>query len=31
MLGVEAPDTPFPHLNDTESFRQMFGMPAVAA
>jgi hypothetical protein len=31
MLGVEAPDEPFPHLNDTESFRQMFGMPAVAA
>jgi hypothetical protein len=31
MLGVEAPDAPFPHLNDTESFRQMFGMPAVAA
>jgi Sulfotransferase domain len=31
MLGVDAPDAPFPHLNDTESFRQMFGMPAVAA
>ncbi|MGH2823557.1 MAG: sulfotransferase family protein [Thermoleophilaceae bacterium] len=31
MLGVEAPDAPFPHLNDTESFRQMFGMPAVTA
>lgn len=31
MLGVEAPDEPFPHLNDTESFRQMFGMPAVTA
>ena len=31
MLGVEAPDEPFPHLNDTESFRQMFGMPAVLA
>ena len=31
MMGVEAPDEPFPHLNDTESFRQMFGMPAVPA
>jgi hypothetical protein len=30
MLGVQAPDAPFPHLNDTESFRQMFGMPAAA-
>jgi hypothetical protein len=31
MLGVEPPDAEFPHLNDTESFRQMFGMPAAAA
>jgi hypothetical protein len=31
FLGVEVPDTPFPHLNDTESFRQMFGMPALSA
>jgi Sulfotransferase domain len=29
-LGVEAPDEPFPHLNDTASFRAMFGMPEVA-
>jgi hypothetical protein len=31
MMGVDVPDEEFPHLNDTESFRQMFGMPAVAA
>jgi Sulfotransferase domain len=31
MLGVEAPDAPFPHLNDTDSFRDMFGKPALAA
>lgn len=30
FLGVPAPDKPFPHLNDTASFRQMFGMPALA-
>ena len=30
FLGVEVPDTPFPHLNDTASFRTMFGMPALA-
>lgn len=30
MLGVAVPDEPFPHLNDTESFRAMFGMPALA-
>jgi hypothetical protein len=30
FLGAEAPDEPFPHLNDTESFRAMFGMPAMA-
>lgn len=29
MLGVPVPDEPFPHLNDTESFRAMFGMPAL--
>jgi hypothetical protein len=29
FLGAEEPDTPFPHLNDTESFRGMFGMGAV--
>lgn len=29
-LGVPVPDAPFPHLNDTASFRQMFGMPALA-
>jgi Sulfotransferase domain len=31
FLGVEVPDEPMPHLNDTESFRNMFGMPALAA
>ena len=30
FLGEEVPDTPMPHLNDTESFRNMFGMPALA-
>jgi hypothetical protein len=30
FMGVEVPDEPFPHLNDTESFRAMFGMPALA-
>jgi hypothetical protein len=30
LLGVDVPDTPFPHLNDTASFRTMFGMPALA-
>jgi hypothetical protein len=30
FLGVDVPDTPFPHLNDTASFRAMFGMPALA-
>lgn len=30
FLGVEVPDEPFPHLNDTASFRAMFGMPALA-
>jgi hypothetical protein len=23
FLGVEAPDKPFPHLNDTDTFRKM--------
>jgi hypothetical protein len=31
FLGVEVPGEPMPHLNDTESFRNMFGMPALAA
>lgn len=30
FLGVETPDTEFPHLNDAETFRQMFGVPATA-
>jgi hypothetical protein len=30
FMGVEVPDEPFPHLNDTESFRAMFGMPGLA-
>jgi hypothetical protein len=30
-LGVPVPDAPMPHLNDTESFRAMFGMPPLAA
>ena len=30
FLGVPVPDEPFPHLNDTASFRAMFGMPALA-
>jgi Sulfotransferase domain len=29
FLGEDVPDGPFPHLNDTASFRQMFGMPAL--
>lgn len=31
FLEVPVPDTPMPHLNDTASFRTMFGMPALAA
>jgi hypothetical protein len=27
FLGVDAPATPFPHLNDTAAFRQMVGLP----
>lgn len=30
FLGVPVPDEPFPRLNDTASFRAMFGMPAAA-
>jgi hypothetical protein len=30
FLDVPVPDGPFPHLNDTASFRAMFGMPALA-
>ncbi|MGB2710190.1 MAG: sulfotransferase family protein [Conexibacter sp.] len=30
FLGVEAPGGEFPHLNDAETFRQMFGVPASA-
>jgi hypothetical protein len=30
FLGVDVPDHPMPHLNDTASFRAMFGMPALA-
>ena len=29
FLGEDVPEEPFPHLNDTQSFRQMFGMPAL--
>lgn len=31
FLGVPVPDGPLPHLNDTASFRSMFGMPALAS
>jgi Sulfotransferase domain len=27
FLGVATPAAPFPHLNDTASFRQMVGLP----
>ncbi|HET6952842.1 MAG TPA: sulfotransferase [Acidimicrobiales bacterium] len=27
FLGVPAPDAPFPHLNDTDAFRRMVGLP----
>lgn len=30
FLGVPVPDTEFPHLNDAETFRRMFGVPANA-
>jgi Sulfotransferase domain len=30
FLGVETPEGDFPHLNDAESFRRMFGVPANA-
>jgi hypothetical protein len=29
MLGVEAPDEPFPRLHDTAEFRAEFGLPAL--
>jgi hypothetical protein len=29
-LGVDAPDTSFPHLHDTNEFRTEFGLPALA-
>lgn len=31
LLDAPVPDEPFPHLNDTASFRQMFGMAPAAA
>jgi hypothetical protein len=31
FLGVEAPDGPFPHLNDRDSFRHMMGLPALSS
>jgi Sulfotransferase domain len=31
FLGVDVPAEPMPHLNDTESFRNMWGMPALTA
>jgi hypothetical protein len=31
FLDVDVPDGPMPHLNDTQSFRAMFGMPALAS
>lgn len=30
FLGVDVPDAEFPHLNDAETFRRMFGVPAGA-
>ena len=30
FLGVDVPDEPFPHLNDTKTFRAQFGMPALS-
>jgi hypothetical protein len=30
MLGVEAPDEPFPRMHDTAEFRAEFGLPALA-
>jgi hypothetical protein len=29
-LDVDVPDTPFPHLHDTNEFRAEFGLPALA-
>ena len=30
MLGVEPPDTEFPHRHDTDEFRAEFGLPTLA-
>jgi Sulfotransferase domain len=30
FLGADVPEEDFPHLNDAETFRQMFGIPATA-
>jgi hypothetical protein len=30
FLGVDVPESEFPHLNDAETFRRMFGVPANA-
>ena len=30
FLGMPVPDTPFPRLNDTDAFREMVGLPALA-
>jgi len=30
FLGVDEPDSPFPHLNDRDSFRAMIGLPALS-
>lgn len=30
-LGVAAPDQPYPHVNTTDEFRQMSGLPPIAA
>ncbi len=31
MLGIEAPDTEFPHLHDTNEFRAEFGLAPISA
>jgi hypothetical protein len=28
--ACKCPDEPFPHLNDAETFRRMFGVPVAA-
>lgn len=30
FLGLEVPETAFPHLNDTDAFREMVGLPPLA-